>query len=449
MEQRVIAEILERVRDSLEGDDVARAVTLLEALRIPDQADIFSDLDLDHQQELLSQLDISNSADILEELADEEVAEVVGTLTSPALARILDEMEPDEAADLIGDLDPEQAARVLEEMTEADDVRALLLHADETAGGLMTSEFLVLYTTMTAADAIQAIREWGPDAEWAYYLFAVDRERVLRGVVSLRKLVVAPPSTCLDAIMDPEVMSVHVDVDREECAQLMRRYDLLAVPVVDDAGRLEGVITIDDLMDALEEEVTEDIQRLGGAQPLDQPYLTTKVFTTVKSRIGWLLLLFVTGTLTGTIMRHFQAEIKDALALTFFVPLLIGTGGNAGSQTTTTIIRALAIAEIDTGDAFRVFRHELVTGLLLGVVMAAVAFIRAVSWGLAPLMSLAVSLSIMAIVVWANSVGSVLPIVLTRLGVDPAIVSGPFMSTLVDTTGLLIYFTIAGIILAL
>jgi len=449
VEQKLIAQTLEKVRDSLENDDVAQAITLIESLRVADQADIFSDLDRDHQQELLSRLDISNSADILEELPDEEVAEVVGALTSPALARILDEMEPDEAADLLGDLNPEQAARVLEEMNEADEVRPLLLHADETAGGLMTPDFLVLNTTMTAGDAIQAIREWRPDSESAYYLFVVDRDRVLRGVISLRRLVVAPPATRLDTIMETEVISVHVDVDREECAQLLRRYDLLALPVIDDYGHLEGVITIDDLMDALEEEVTEDIQRLGGAQPLDQPYLTTKVITIAKSRIGWLLLLFVTGTLTGTVMRYFQTEIKDALALTFFVPLLIGTGGNAGSQTTTTIIRALAIGEIDPQDAFRVLRHELSTGLLLGVAMASVAYIRAISWGIGVPMSLAVSLSILAIVVWANGVGSVLPILLTRLGVDPAIVSGPFMSTLVDTTGLLIYFTIAGLILAL
>ncbi len=159
------------------------------------------------------------------------------------------------------------------------------------------------------------------------------------------------------------------------------QYDLLALPVIDDYGHLEGVITIDDLMDALEEEVTEDIQRLGGAQPLDQPYLTTKVITIAKSRIGWLLLLFVTGTLTGTVMRYFQTEIKDALALTFFVPLLIGTGGNAGSQTTTTIIRALAIGEIDPRDAFRVLPTSS-HGIAVGVAMASVAYIRAISWGI-------------------------------------------------------------------
>ena len=449
MEQRLVSQTLNRVRSCLENDDVSGAITLIASLRLPDQADVFSDLDRDYQQELFSQLHISDSADILEELSDEEAVELVEDLPSLALARILDEMEPDEAADLLGDLDPDHAAQLLEEMNEADDVRPLLLHPDETAGGLMTSEFLVLRVEMTAHEAIQAIRQWAPDAETAYYLFVVDRNSILNGVVNLRELIIAQPYTVLKEIMDPEIISVHADADREECAQLMRRYDLLALPVVDEYNHLEGIITIDDLVEALEEEATEDIQRLGGTQPLDRPYLTTSVIDVAKSRIGWLLLLFVTGTLTGTIMRLFEGRIENALALTFFIPLLIGTGGNAGSQTTTTIIRALAIGEIDFGDAFRVFRRELATGLLLGVLMAAVAYIRARTWGMGNPTSLAVSLSIMAIVVWANSVGSVLPIILTRLGVDPAIVSGPFMSTLVDTTGLFIYFTIAGLVLTL
>lgn len=449
MEQRLVSQTLNRVRSCLENDDVSGAITLIASLRLPDQADVFSDLDRDYQQELFSQLHISDSADILEELSDEEAVELVEDLPSLALARILDEMEPDEAADLLGDLDPDHAAQLLEEMNEADDVRPLLLHPDETAGGLMTSEFLVLRVEMTAHEAIQAIRQWAPDAETAYYLFVVDRNSILNGVVNLRELIIAQPYTVLKEIMDPEIISVHADADREECAQLMRRYDLLALPVVDEYNHLEGIITIDDLVEALEEEATEDIQRLGGTQPLDRPYLTTSVIDVAKSRIGWLLLLFVTGTLTGTIMRLFEGRIENALALTFFIPLLIGTGGNAGSQTTTTIIRALAIGEIDFGDAFRVFRREIATGLLLGVLMAAVAYIRARTWGMGNPTSLAVSLSIMAIVVWANSVGSVLPIILTRLGVDPAIVSGPFMSTLVDTTGLFIYFTIAGLVLTL
>jgi magnesium transporter len=208
-----------------------------------------------------------------------------------------------------------------------------------------------------------------------------------------------------------------------------------------------GIITVDDLVDVLEEETTEDIQRLGGAAPLDRPYLTTDVLTVAWKRIGWLLLLFVTETLTGTVLRHFQHELDTMVALVFFVPLLIGTGGNAGSQTTSTIIRALALREVDFRDFLKVVWHEIRAGVLLGVVMGGIAFGRALTWGTGTTMALAVSLSIFAIVVWANGVGSVLPLLAARLRIDPTVVSGPFMSTLVDATGLFIYFTIAKFIL--
>jgi magnesium transporter len=249
--------------------------------------------------------------------------------------------------------------------------------------------------------------------------------------------------------MDPDVISVPVGTDQEECARLMARYDLLALPVVNGDNRLLGVITVDDLVDVLEEETTEDIQRLGGAEPLDRAYLDTGVLTVTRKRVGWLLLLFLTETLTGSVLRHFENELQEAVALAFFVPLLIGTGGNAGSQTTSTIIRALAVGDIDLGDALRALWHELRAGLLLGIAMASIAYIRALTWGSSPAMALSVALAIFTIVVWANGLGSLLPLLAARLRIDPTVVSGPVMSTLVDATGLFIYFTIARAILGL
>jgi magnesium transporter len=260
-------------------------------------------------------------------------------------------------------------------------------------------------------------------------------------------LIIAEPSTPLAEIMNTDVISVPVGADQEECARLMSRYDLLALPVVNDNNVLLGVITIDDVMDVLEDEATEDIQRLGGAEPLERSYLDTSILTVTRKRIGWLLLLFLTETLTGSVLRHFEHELKAAVALAFFVPLLIGTGGNAGSQTTSTIIRALAVADIDLGDALRALWHELRTGLLLGLGMAVIAYLRALTWGSGQPIAATVSLAIFAIVVWANGLGSLLPLLAVRVGIDPAIVSGPVMSTLVDATGLFIYFTIARVIL--
>jgi len=449
MEQMVLEHLLAQVRDRLEHDDIDGAVRIIESLRPADQAELFSELPPEQQEDLLTQLDIEDSADILEKLEDEEAAELASQLDIDTLASILDEMEPDEAADLLGDLPPEQVFQALSHMADADEVRPLLLHPDETAGGLMTSEFLALRQDMTAAQALAAIRQWAPEREDIHYFFVVNQEGKLVGVVSLTRLLVADPWVRLRDLMDPDVIHVHTSADQEKCARLMARYDLLALPVVDDEGHLVGVITVDDLVDVLEDEATEDIQRLGGAEPLGRPYLDTNVVTIAWKRVGWLLLLFVTATLTGTVMRFFQQELDRVVALTFFIPLLIGTGGNAGSQTTATVIRALAVGDISTRDALRVLWHEMRAGVLLGLMLSGVAFLRAITWGTGPNLALAVGVSILAVVVWATSVGALLPVAATKVGIDPTVISGPFMSTLVDATGLLIYFSIAKVILGL
>jgi magnesium transporter len=449
METPILDDILAQLRAALEHDDLSSAAAIIEALRPPDQAELFAELDGEHQVALLPKLKLADSADILEELDDEEAAELVAALPTETVIRIVGEMEPDEAADLLGDIHPERAKAVLAGLEDPDEVRPLMLHPDDSAGGLMTSEFLALRRRMTAGEAIQAIREWKPEVETVYYLFVVDRYGRLCGEVNLRQLIVADPATPIAEIMDTEVISVPAGTDQEECARLMARYDLLALPVVDAGNVLLGVITIDDVVDVLEEETTEDIQRLGGAQPLERSYLDTAVFIVTRKRIGWLLLLFLTETLTGSVLRHFGDELQSVVSLAFFVPLLIGTGGNAGSQTTSTIIRALAVGDIDLGDALRAFWHELRTGLLLAAAMACVAYVRALTWGSSPALALTVALAISTIVVWANGLGSLLPLLAARLRIDPTVVSGPVMSTLVDATGLFIYFTIARVILKL
>jgi len=440
---------LAQLRTALERDDLTGAVAIIQAMRPPDQADLFAELDDEDQAALLPELHPADSADILEELDEEDAAELVATLPTQTVIRIVDEMEPDEAADLLGDIHPEQARAVLAGLEDPNEVRPLLLHSDDSAGGLMTSEFLALRRRMTAAEAIQAVRAWKPEVETVYYLFVLDRYGKLCGVVNLRQLIIADPATPLAEIMDPDVISVPVGTDQEECARLMARYGLLALPVVNGDNRLLGVITVDDVVDVLEAETTEDIQRLGGAEPLDRAYLDTGVLTVTRKRVGWLLLLFLTETLTGSVLRHFENELQEAVALAFFVPLLIGTGGNAGSQTTSTIIRALAVGDIDLGDALRAVWHELRVGLLLGTAMAGIAYIRALTWGSSPALALSIALAIFTIVVWANGLGSLLPLLAARLRIDPTVVSGPVMSTLVDATGLFIYFTIARAILGL
>jgi len=444
-----LEDILVKVRASLEHDDVAGAVAALEALRAPDQADLFHELEDEHQTALLPRLNPEDAADILEELEDEDAADLVAMLPRETVARIIDEMEPDEAADLLGELEPADQEFVLRQLEDQAEVRPLLLHAEDSAGGLMTSDFLALGRRMSVGEALAALRTWKPDAEDIYDVYVVDREGHPTGTLSMRQLVTEDPQAVLADVVEKDFVTVPVGSDQEEAARLMSRYDLATLPVVDGHGRLVGVITIDDVVDVLEEETTEDFQRFGGTQPLDRPYLDSSVLTVARKRVGWLLLLFVTETLTGSVLRHFEAEMAAVVSLAFFIPLLIGTGGNAGSQTTSTIIRALAVEDLDKRGLLRPLMHELSVGLLLGLVMGIVAYGRALLWGTGQPVALTVAVSIFAIVVWANVLGSLLPIIASRLRIDPTVVSGPAMSTLVDATGLFIYFTIAGLILAL
>ncbi len=449
MNTSILDSLLVQVRSALEKNDLSYAAKLIEKLRPADQADLFAELDEDEQLALLHELPVEESADILEELDEDEAADLVEAMSPEAALRIVDGMEPDEVADLLGDLPPEQANKLLAQLEDPDEVRPLMLHPDDSAGGLMTSEYLALRRRTTAADAIQAMRDWKPDRENIYYLFVVDAEQKLRGVISLRDLVIAAPDARLENIMSTDVISVQAGIDQEEAARVLTRYDLLALPVIAEDNKLLGIITIDDVMDVLEDEASEDIQRLGGSQPLDKAYLNTGIFSMTGKRIGWLLLLFITATLTGSVMRLFQDELQAVVALSIFVPLLIGTGGNAGSQTTAIIIRALATDEIDWDDALKVWWHEERTGLLLGLGMAIAAYVRAITWESNPALALTVATSIVGIVVWATGIGSLLPLIASKLKIDPTVVSGPVMSTLVDATGLFIYFSIARIMLGL
>jgi magnesium transporter len=310
----------------------------------------------------------------------------------------------------------------------------------------MTPAFVAVTPDVRADEAIAGLRQVAAGAETISYVYVVDPDEQLRGVLSLRSLVLSSADTPVARLMDTDVVAVAPMTDQEEAARLLTEHDLLAVPVVDD-GRLLGIITADDVADIIEEETTEDFSRLGGSQPLEVPYLQASPAQLWRKRILWLLALFVAEAYTGTVLRHFEADLEAVVALAFFVPLLIGTGGNVGSQITTTLIRAMAVGGVRLADVFAVVRKETATGVLLAAVLAAVTFLRALLLDVGYDVAVVVTVAIAAIVVWASLVGAVLPLVLRRLRVDPAVVSAPFITTLVDGTGLLIYFGIARLVL--
>jgi magnesium transporter len=441
---------LERIKVALHSRRMEDAKNILLDLHPADQAEIYNQLSDDERGILLPLLGVADTADLLEELEDETVLDAIEGLTNTQLAEVLDEMEPDEAADLLGDLPPEQASEILARMEDAEEVLPLLGYPDETAGGLMTTWYIALRRHTTAEQAIQFLRQLSPDTEVPYYLYVLDRFRKLIGVVGLRELVVAPPDIMMESIMDPEVLYVTVGTDQEKVAEIMTRYDLASLPVIDDQHRMLGVITLDDIVDVLEDEATEDFLRLGGVEVgpnIDRPYWDQQIVHVVRSRFIWLMLLFVAGTFTGAVLSYFEAQLTTVVALTFFIPLLIGTGGNAGSQTIATVIRALALKEIRPNDALRVWWREAKAGLLLGTMLGVVAFMGVLLWSRDVYLAATVGATVTTICTWSNSVASLVPILASAAGIDPTVVSGPLMTTLIDGSGLIIYFTLAMLIL--
>ena len=441
---------LERIQELLGEKHFDQALELFNDLAIGDQVELFNHLSDEEQEMIVRRLGVEATADLFNRLSDSQAVEAAENLTTERLSDVLEEMQPDQAADILGDLSPEQASQAIEQMEDPEDVLPLLGYPDETAGGRMTTEFIAMRRHTKAGQAIEWLREVSPDHEVPYYIFVVDRERRLCGVLGIRELVVALPETMVEDIMNPDVVSVTTGTDQEQVARVMDNHNLSAMPVVDDQQHLLGVITHDDVMDVLRQEAGEDILQLGGVEPgplLDIPYWSQKLSTVVRSRFSWLLTLFVAETLTGTVMRHFNQELKTVVALSFFVPLMIGTGGNAGSQTVATIIRGMALGEVHRKDIFWVWWREFRTGVALGVLLGLVGFGRAILWGVEIQMAITVGLTIAFICAWANSVAALVPILAVEAGIDPTIISGPLMSTFIDATGLVIYFSLAALIL--
>lgn len=388
---------------------------------------------------------------IVAELPAQTAADLIRPLAPEQGAAVLRALDPDDAVDLLAALGAGSARELLERLPaeHAARLRDLLTYPPDTAGGRMTPQFVAVRPELSADQAIGAIRQAARDAETVYYVYVVDESGAFLGLLSLRDLVLAAPDTPVRQLMTPGPASVRVDTDQEEAARLLVRLDLLALPVLDARGRLVGILTEDDVADVLEEEATEDFERIGGSQPLETPYRRAGTWLLFRKRLPWLLALFVAEAYTGNVMRHFEDTLEQVVALAFFIPLLLGTGGNVGSQITTTLVRAMAVDHLSLRDLRWILGKEFTAGLLIGAVMAVIAFGRAWILGVGMDVGTVVALAIAAITVWSSVVAAVLPLALRRLRFDPTVVSAPFITTLVDGTGLVIYFLIAQSILGL
>ena len=395
-------------------------------------------------------------------LAKDRALEVFELLDPSLQQELLDGLRDASVRQLFEDMDPDDRARLTEEMpaTVARQLLAglspnerrltstLLGYPEDSAGRLMSPEVASLPAGLTASQALERLRRIGHEAETIYALPVTDGQRRLVGALGLRDLVLADPGTPVSELLDAEVYSARVDADQEEVARLMLEADLLALPIVDTEDRLVGIVTVDDAMEVLEEEETEDVARSGGAEPLGRPYLATSVLQVARSRIVWLLFLIVAATLTVNVLQVFEATLNEVVTLALFIPLVIGTGGNTGSQAATTVTRALAVGEVRLGDIWVVILREARVGLLLGTMLAVIAFGPA--WLVAGQeIALVVSFTLLVVCTLAAFVGSLLPLLARRVGVDPAVVSAPFITTLVDATGLVVYFLVARVLLGL
>ena len=366
-------------------------------------------------------------------------------------------LAPDDAADLIQESPKRQRQYLLGLLDDKtkNEVKALLAFREDIAGGLMNPRFARLRPDSSIDEAISYLRQQLGHVETIHYAYVLDENQTLLGVVALKDLVAADPKKTVKDVMTTKIYSVTPNTDQMEIAHLLTQHGIKAVPVVDEKGRMQGIVMANDLIDVLREEDTEDIQKMGGMEALDGPYLETGFLAMIKKRAGWLVILFVGEMLTATAMGHFEHEIERAVVLSLFIPLLISSGGNSGSQATSLIIRALALREVRLKDWWRVINREIAAGVALGAILGIVGLIRILIWQALwhtygqhyLLIAITIAFSLLGVVTFGTLAGSMLPFILRKCGLDPASASAPFVATLVDVTGLIIYFTVAKIIL--
>ncbi|HUJ62834.1 MAG TPA: magnesium transporter [Kofleriaceae bacterium] len=429
--------------------------TLARAVRAVRPADLGRDLTrrpIREARALLAAVDDRYAAAMLRAAHPAVGGHVLEGCESARATRILSFMPTDHQVALLGAMAPADRAEV-EAALDRDDaarVQRLLGYSEAAVGRIMTPRIWTCAPDATAGDAMADLAARRRDIEVAVNCYVVD-QRALVGVCALRELATAPPATPVRELMARDPIAVVEDTERGAAADIVRTHEFLSLPVVDKAGVLIGAVRVDDLLAATLRKVGVGVLNQGGVAgrlAVERPYFQTPLARVVRSRLTWLVLLFVAETATGTVLRYFEDELAKVVALSFFVPLLIGTGGNAGSQTVSTAIRALAIGEIRTRDVWRVVRREVATGVLLGVLLGVIAFGRALLWGVDYDLALCVAVTILAVCTWANAVGATIPLVAQRVGIDPTVISAPLITTLVDASGLFIYFSVAHLLVA-
>ncbi len=435
----IVKELLEtkqytKLRQKMAEMNIADIAVVLEELDEEDLLKIFRILPKNMAADVFSYLGVDNQQFIITSLSEKDAAGIINNLMADDATDLLEEMPANIVKKLLANANPETRR----------DINHLLRYPEDSAGSIMTVEYVDLKESMTVEDAIARIRNVGVDSETINICYVLDAKRTLVGTVALRYLLISPPDAVIGEIMHENVIYINTLMDQEEVARQFQKYDFTAMPVVDNENRLVGIITVDDIVDIMQEEATEDMEKMAAIVPSDKPYMKTSVYVTWKKRMPWLLLLMISATFTGSILTTFEDALMAYGALIAYIPMLMDTGGNAGGQASVTIIRGLSLNEIEFKDAFRVVWKEIRVAVLCGLTLAAANFIKLLLLDRVELMvAIVVCLTLVVAVMIAKIVGCTLPMLAKRIGFDPAVMASPFITTIVDVLSLLVYFQIA------
>lgn len=444
--------VVEDIKNLLHNKNWAKLKIILEDMNEQDIAELFMELEERDLTLIYRLLPKELAAEVFVNMEPEYQEALIRAFSDSELREVLDELYVDDAVDMIEEMPATLVKRILKhtdpEMRKS--INEILRYPEDSAGSIMTTEYVDLKRNMTVSDAFTRIRRTGVDKETIYTCYVTDSKRKLKGVVTAKELLLADEGDLIRDIMEPNVISVSTREDKEVVADLFQKYDFLALPVVDGEERLVGIVTVDDAIDVLQEEMTEDIEKMAAITPTDKPYLKMSVFENYKKRIPWLMLLMVSATFTEKIINHFEGALTSCVALTAFIPMLTGTCGNCGAQSSATIIRGMSLGDIQFKDTFKVIMKEMMIALTCGFTLACINFAKLMAFDdVGVYVALAVSITMLMAVIFAKVVGSILPVIAKKIGFDPAVMSSPFISTIVDAVTLLIYFTIASAILKL
>ncbi len=452
-------ELLDRIEEMTRRKQYAALRAVLIELEPADIADLFDDLPGEILPLLFRLLPKEPAAELFVELEPDVQEMLIRGFSNTELKEVLDELYLDDTVDIVEEMPAGVVKRILKhaDPDTRKSINEILKYPEDSAGSLMTTEFVDLKRDMTVEDALKRIRRTGTDKETINVCYVVDPARKLLGIVSLRTILLSDEDEVIEDVMDPNVISVSTLEDKEDVAQTFSKYDFIALPVVDKENRLVGIITVDDAIDVMEEEATEDFEKMAAMLPSDKPYLKTGVLETWKARIPWLLVLMLSATFTGIILNHYETALAACIALNAFIPMLTGTGGNSGTQASVAVIRALSLDEVEFSDIGRVIWKELRVAVLCGVCLGGANFVKMMlidrtllhNAAVTPTVALVVCLTLVFVVFFAKLVGCSLPILAERIGLDPAVMASPFISTIVDAMSLIIYFQFASLLLGI